>query len=42
LVDFAVLKKVSPEWIVYQEVFETDRLYLRGITQILPEWLPKE
>ncbi|TRY72330.1 hypothetical protein TCAL_11453 [Tigriopus californicus] len=29
-----------PEWIVYQEVFETDRMHIRGMTAIEPEWLP--
>eukprot|EP00095_Tigriopus_kingsejongensis_P006161 maker-scaffold40_size501252-snap-gene-2.13 protein:Tk06161 transcript:maker-scaffold40_size501252-snap-gene-2.13-mRNA-1 annotation:"atp-dependent rna helicase kurz" len=39
---FALKKKTqtSPEWAVYQEVFETDRMYLRGVTAIQPEWLP--
>ncbi len=29
-----------PEWVVFQEVFETDRMFLRGVTAIEPEWLP--
>ncbi|KAG8224605.1 hypothetical protein J437_LFUL009178 [Ladona fulva] len=37
----SVLRKDLPEWIVYQEVFETTKLYIRGITAIEPEWLPK-
>ncbi|KAF7991807.1 hypothetical protein HCN44_010608 [Aphidius gifuensis] len=36
-----VLKKTLPEWIVYQEVYETNKMYIRGITAIEPEWLPK-
>ncbi|XP_021916790.1 probable ATP-dependent RNA helicase kurz isoform X2 [Zootermopsis nevadensis] len=36
----SVLRKKSPEWVVYQEVFETNKLYMRGITAIEPEWLP--
>lgn len=36
-----VLRKVSPEWVVYQEVYETNKMYMRGITAIEPEWLPK-
>ena len=36
----SVLKKRNPDWIVYQEVFETDKIYLRGITEIEPIWLP--
>lgn len=36
----SVLRKKSPEWVVYQEVFETSKLYMRGVTAIEPEWLP--
>ncbi|PSN33185.1 putative ATP-dependent RNA helicase kurz [Blattella germanica] len=36
----SVLRKTSPEWVVYQEVFETSKLYMRGVTAIEPEWLP--
>lgn len=36
-----VLRKISPEWVVYQEVYETNKIYMRGITAIEPEWLPK-
>ena len=36
----SVLKRKAPEWVVYQEVFETDKVYLRCVTEILPEWLP--
>lgn len=36
----SVLRKKSPEWVVYQEVFETTKLYMRGVTAIEPEWLP--
>lgn len=36
-----VLRKVSPEWVVYQEIYETNKMYMRGITAIEPEWLPK-
>jgi len=36
----SVLRKVAPEWVIYQELFETDKVYLRGVTQIQPEWLP--
>lgn len=36
----SVLRKKSPEWVVYQEVFETTNLYMRGVTAIEPEWLP--
>ncbi|XP_014479502.1 PREDICTED: probable ATP-dependent RNA helicase kurz [Dinoponera quadriceps] len=36
-----VLRKTSPEWVVYQEVYETNKIYMRGVTAIQPEWLPK-
>ncbi|KAL2718178.1 putative ATP-dependent RNA helicase kurz [Vespula squamosa] len=36
-----VLRKTSPEWVVYQEIYETNKLYMRGVTAIEPEWLPK-
>ncbi|XP_024872377.1 probable ATP-dependent RNA helicase kurz isoform X1 [Temnothorax curvispinosus] len=37
-----VLRKISPEWVVYQEVYETNgKMYMRGVTAIEPEWLPK-
>ncbi|KYN01320.1 PREDICTED: probable ATP-dependent RNA helicase kurz [Cyphomyrmex costatus] len=35
------LRKTSPEWVVYQEVYETNKMYMRGVTAIEPEWLPK-
>ncbi|XP_011057226.1 PREDICTED: probable ATP-dependent RNA helicase kurz [Acromyrmex echinatior] len=35
------LRKTSPEWVVYQEIYETNKMYMRGITAIEPEWLPK-
>jgi ATP-dependent RNA helicase DHX37/DHR1 len=33
----SVLRKKIPEWMVYQEVFESSKLYMRGITAIEPE-----
>lgn len=36
----SVLRRKRPEWVIYQEVFETNKLYMRGITAIEPEWLP--
>ncbi|XP_066602003.1 probable ATP-dependent RNA helicase kurz [Prorops nasuta] len=36
-----VLRKTLPEWVVYQEVYETNKIYMRGVTAIEPEWLPK-
>lgn len=42
----SALKYEEPEWIVYQEAYEVDlvngrRMFLRGVTAIEPEWLPK-
>lgn len=36
-----VLRKTSPEWVVYQELYETNKIYMRNVTAIEPEWLPK-
>uniref|UniRef100_A0A1B6MBY0 Uncharacterized protein n=1 Tax=Graphocephala atropunctata TaxID=36148 RepID=A0A1B6MBY0_9HEMI len=36
----SVLYKSAPDWIVYQEIFQTDKMYFRGVTAIEPEWLP--
>lgn len=36
-----VLRRTSPEWVVYQEVYETNKMYMRGVTAVEPEWLPK-
>ena len=40
----SILKKKQPEWVVYQEVYETrsgddTKMFIRGITAIEPEWL---
>ncbi|XP_037935392.1 probable ATP-dependent RNA helicase kurz [Teleopsis dalmanni] len=40
----SVLKQKLPEWVVYQEAYETrngdvTKMYIRGITVIEPEWL---
>lgn len=42
----SILKKKQPEWVVYQEVYETrngetTKTFIRGITSIEPEWLLK-
>jgi ATP-dependent RNA helicase DHX37/DHR1 len=42
----SILKKKQPEWVVYQEVYETKngedtKMFVRGITAIEPEWLLK-
>jgi len=37
----SVLKQTCPTWVVYQELFETEKkVVMRGITEIDPEWLP--
>lgn len=40
----SVLRKSQPEWVIYQEVYETQngdtrKMFMRGITAIEPEWL---
>jgi len=35
-----ILRNSAPEWIVYQDIYETDKMYVRGITAIDPQWLP--
>uniref|UniRef100_T1J6J7 RNA helicase n=1 Tax=Strigamia maritima TaxID=126957 RepID=T1J6J7_STRMM len=35
----SVLHRAQPEYVVYQEMLETNKLYLRGVTAIEPEWL---
>ncbi|CAH0382631.1 unnamed protein product [Bemisia tabaci] len=37
----SVLRKTRPQWVVYQEVYQlNDKMYMRGVTAIEPEWLP--
>ncbi|XP_011302239.1 probable ATP-dependent RNA helicase kurz [Fopius arisanus] len=36
-----VLRRTAPEWVVYQEIYETNKIYMRGVTAIEAEWLPK-
>ncbi|KAL4223808.1 ATP-dependent RNA helicase dhx37 [Mactra antiquata] len=36
----SVLYRERPEYIVYQYIEETSKLYMKGITAIEPEWLP--
>ncbi|XP_015783986.1 probable ATP-dependent RNA helicase DHX37 [Tetranychus urticae] len=36
----SVLNDVKPEWIVYQEIYETQKLYMRNVVAIEPEWIP--
>lgn len=42
----SVLKKKQPDWVIYQEVYEiqngdSTKMFIRGISAIEPEWLPK-
>uniref|UniRef100_A0A0A9YHQ9 Putative ATP-dependent RNA helicase kurz n=2 Tax=Lygus hesperus TaxID=30085 RepID=A0A0A9YHQ9_LYGHE len=37
----SALCKSYPDWIVYQEIYETnEKTFMRGVTAIEPEWLP--
>lgn len=36
----SVLKQTLPEFVIYQEIYETNKMYMRGVTAIEPEWLP--
>ena len=35
----SVLRKDAPQYVAYQEIYETNKLYMRGVTAIEPEWL---
>jgi ATP-dependent RNA helicase DHX37/DHR1 len=37
--DSCVLREERPEWVAYQEIFETKKLYMRGVTAVDPSWL---
>ena len=37
----SVLKQAAPDWVVYQDLFETrDKIVMRGVTAISASWLP--
>ncbi|XP_068902133.1 probable ATP-dependent RNA helicase kurz isoform X2 [Tenebrio molitor] len=36
----SALRKTLPEFVIYQEIYETNKIYMRGVTAIEPEWLP--
>ena len=38
----SVFRKTLPEWVTYQEIYETSngKMYMRGVTAIEPDWLP--
>jgi ATP-dependent RNA helicase DHX37/DHR1 len=33
------LYKIRPEWVVYKELIETNRVYLKGVTAVLLDWM---
>lgn len=35
----SILKRALPAFVVYQEIYETNKMYMRGLTAIEPEWL---
>lgn len=35
----SVLRNTLPKFVVYQEIYETNKMYMRGCTAIEPEWL---
>lgn len=37
----AVLLHQTPEYVVFQEVSETSKLYMRGVCAVDPAWLPQ-
>ncbi|KAJ6656586.1 hypothetical protein lerEdw1_003473 [Lerista edwardsae] len=36
----SVLFKQLPEFVVYQEIVETTKMYMKGVSAIEPEWIP--
>lgn len=37
----SVLFKELPDFVVFQEIIETKKMYMKGVTAIEPEWLVK-
>ncbi|KAK9876121.1 hypothetical protein WA026_011238 [Henosepilachna vigintioctopunctata] len=37
----SIMKRTLPEFVVYQELYESNKIYMRGVTAIEPEWLPE-
>ncbi|CAB3361195.1 Hypothetical predicted protein [Cloeon dipterum] len=35
----SALKKAKPQWVIFQELFETGKIMMRGVTVIEPDWL---
>ncbi|ENN77660.1 hypothetical protein YQE_05954, partial [Dendroctonus ponderosae] len=40
LQDSSVLRNIFPEFVVYQEIYETNKIYMRGVTAVDAAWLP--
>ncbi|XP_074868935.1 putative ATP-dependent RNA helicase DHX37 isoform X2 [Carettochelys insculpta] len=36
----SVLFKQLPEYVVYQEIVETTKMYMKGVSAVEPEWIP--
>lgn len=36
----SILNQESPEWVVYQEIHETSKMFMRNVVAIEPSWLP--
>uniref|UniRef100_A0A8C5PBB8 Activating signal cointegrator 1 complex subunit 3 n=1 Tax=Leptobrachium leishanense TaxID=445787 RepID=A0A8C5PBB8_9ANUR len=36
----SVLFRELPEFVVYQEIMETSKMYMKGVSSIEPEWIP--
>ena len=38
----SIFKSTLPEWVTYQEIYETSngKMYMRGVSAIDPTWLP--
>uniref|UniRef100_A0A673MCK0 RNA helicase n=1 Tax=Sinocyclocheilus rhinocerous TaxID=307959 RepID=A0A673MCK0_9TELE len=37
----SALHKMLPEFVVYQEIMETTKMYMRGVCAVQAEWIPK-
>ncbi|KAL1501462.1 hypothetical protein ABEB36_006778 [Hypothenemus hampei] len=36
----SVLRRTLPEFVCFNEIYETNKIYMRGVTAIDPEWIP--
>ncbi|KAK3540558.1 hypothetical protein QTP70_034306 [Hemibagrus guttatus] len=37
----SALHKELPEFVIYQEIMETTKMYMRGVCAVQPDWIPK-